>query len=55
MPKRVDVKALVALPVLLVVLVLDLITKAVAVATEDPNARSHAEGRADTGDGVLLG
>ena len=29
--------------------------KAVAIAAEHPNARSHAEGRADTGDGVLLG
>ena len=29
--------------------------KAVAIATEHPNARAHAKGRADTGDGVLLG
>ncbi len=36
MVKRADVKALVAIPVLLVVLVLDLITKAVAVATLAP-------------------
>ena len=35
--KRADVKALVAIPVLLVVLVLDLITKAVAVATLAPS------------------
>ena len=28
--------------------------KAVAVAAEHPNARSHAKGRADAGNGVLL-
>lgn len=41
-PKRADVKALVAVPVLLVVLVLDLITKAVAVATLAPSGMSNA-------------
>ncbi len=40
-PKRADVKALVAIPVLVVVLVLDLITKAVAVATLAPSGLSN--------------